>query len=111
MTSSDFYQCPHCRCFRSAAPDTLCPQCEIDKARGYESRSLTGRCANGAERDSGTLYHALPLPGSPMYIEGKGYRAVCGAEPGRRSVGWGWDNVNNVTCPRCLRRLEKAGVK
>lgn len=57
---------------------------------------LAGRCRNGAERDHGRLYHALPEDG---------YVALCGAKPGRRSVGWSSHTGTEVTCPRCLKRL------
>jgi hypothetical protein len=35
--------------------------------------------------------------------------AICGAKPGRRSVGWSPTPKANsvVTCPRCLKKLEK----
>lgn len=78
----------------------ICEQCEIDKARGYAVGSLAGRCVNGAERDHGTLFHALPV--------GNGYVALCGAKPGRRSVGWSdYGKHNEVTCPRCIAKLAK----
>lgn len=62
---------------------------------------LAGRCANGAERDGGRKYHAL-----------EGYsefgKAMCGAEPGRTSGGWATPyGDSKVTCPKCLRKLEK----
>jgi hypothetical protein len=60
---------------------------------------LAGRCANGAERDGGTRYHAIPV-GS--------WKALCGAEPGRRSAGWsenGFTQSHEVTCPRCPRKV------
>ena len=62
---------------------------------------LTGRCANGAERDRGRLVHLLPEPGH----WGK---ALCGAKPGRLS-GAGWDmgedrELGEITCKRCLKK-------
>ena len=62
---------------------------------------LAGRCANGAEQDGGTRWHAVPA---------ESWKALCGAEPGRRSAGWGpWDRREaegqEVTCPRCLKRM------
>lgn len=62
---------------------------------------LAGRCANGAERDKGRIYHAVPV-GSR--------RALCGAEPGPRSAGWApWNPEDSadqdVTCPRCRKKL------
>jgi hypothetical protein len=56
---------------------------------------LAGRCANGAERDGGSKYHAVA-----------GYVALCGAKPGRRSAGWSLYPGDMVTCPRCRRKLE-----
>ena len=57
---------------------------------------LTGRCANGAERDGGTLYHAV-----------RSWRALCGAEPGRTSAGWSSHLGTVATCPRCLAKLAR----
>ena len=56
---------------------------------------MTGRCANGAERDGGTRYHAV-----------FDWRALCGAKPGRLS-DWSSYPGEAVTCPRCLNRLKK----
>jgi hypothetical protein len=62
---------------------------------------LTGRCANGAERDGGRRWHAL----TAYSVFGK---ALCGAQPGRRSAGWDWSSVRmEVTCPKCLKRTER----
>ena len=70
---------------------------------------LAGSCLNGAERDGGALYHALPNPGG---VEGGGFfgKALCGAEPGRRSAGFSIydkDLDRPITCKRCLKRLER----
>lgn len=64
---------------------------------------LTGRCTDGAERDGGTLWHA---------IFAKNWKACCGIKHGRRSAGWQYasefTNQNiSVTCPRCQRKLVK----
>jgi hypothetical protein len=59
---------------------------------------LTGRCMNGAERDHGTRAHAVPIGER---------KALCGAKPGRRSVGWSSYRESTVTCPRCLKKLAK----
>lgn len=67
---------------------------------------LTGRCSDGAGRDGGRLYHAVPTPN--LTTGHVGGRALCGAEPGRLS-GWSWQVGEKVTCPRCLKRLAKAG--
>lgn len=63
---------------------------------------LTGRCANGAERDQGTVTHALPADASEL-----SGRAICGARPGRRSAGWCPRPELAVSCARCLKRLER----
>jgi hypothetical protein len=59
---------------------------------------MTGRCANGNERDGGKQYHAVDQSGVS--------RELCGAEPGRLS-SWSDDVGAAVTCPRCLARLQK----
>ena len=67
-------------------------------APGFRIRRLAGRCLNGYERDSGTRHHAVPSDS---------WRALCGAYPGKRSAGWSeWDE-KEVTCPRCLKKLER----
>jgi hypothetical protein len=54
-----------------------------------------GRRTNGHERDGGILWHAVPR-GT--------YKALCGAEPGRKSA-WGEYPGLAVTCPKCLKKL------
>jgi hypothetical protein len=70
-----------------------------DPATNICPRRLAGRCANGAERDGGTLFHAVPA--------GK-WDALCGAHPGRRSAGWSQYAGDGVSCPKCLRKLAGA---
>lgn len=60
---------------------------------------MTGRCLNGAERDRGRLIHAI----ADNSAFGK---ALCGAQPGRLSNGWDWDE-DAPTCPRCVAKLKK----
>jgi hypothetical protein len=94
------YYCHECGDLAQVeSPDDLCPKCVIEQTQGYKVRMLAGRCANGAERDHGTRNHAIRL---------SEYDAVCGAKPGRHSVGWvmPWpDRV--VTCPRCVKKLAR----
>ena len=66
-----------------------------------KARQLTGRCRNGAERDRGTVYHAVGEVQRPFG------RALCGARPGLRSGGWSDQAGECVTCPRCLRKLSR----
>ena len=61
---------------------------------------LAGQCASGAERDGGARIHAV--------VAGRG---VCGAMPGRRSVGWiEVDGAEQPTCPRCIAGLRTANL-
>src|SRR5690348_7907481 len=59
---------------------------------------MAGRCFNGAERDKGALWHAVPGDGGWS-------KALCGARPGDRGNGWATYPGDQVTCPRCLNRL------
>ena len=64
--------------------------------------SMSGRCANGFERDSGRLIHAIRSVGFPGWKP-----AVCGATPGRKGNGWSetFTTATTATCPRCQRKL------
>jgi hypothetical protein len=88
---------PHCVPHFNFIP---CAQCAEDDRRGYAVLMLAGRCANGAERDHGSLWHAV-----------RDGEAVCGATPGRRSVGWStYTKLGKAaTCPRCVKKLQKRG--
>ena len=62
-----------------------------------------GRCTDGFERGSGTLYHALPVDN----FEGSMSKALCGTRPGRRTPGWSEDILGRrVSCKRCLAKLD-----
>ena len=69
--------------------------------------SLSGRCANGFERGTGALIHAIDYGAVRLddYFTGP---AVCGAKPGRRSSGWSIRYPGAITCRRCLKRLRAA---
>lgn len=60
-----------------------------------------GRCANGAERGKGFIYHA---------VESGRWSALCGTEPGRLSAGWQNEPepVERVNCPRCRKQISLA---
>lgn len=91
--------CPECR-WHLDYHDGHCENCGWNDAQQIRIAMLAGRCANGAERDHGTKWHAVPSLSN---------QAVCGAEPGRRSVGWGsWHASRAVTCPRCLKAQESS---
>lgn len=68
------------------------------EAPEIEFARLAGRCADGAERDSGTLWHAIEAGESV---------ALCGAEPGRQSAGWSEHLGTEATCKRCLSKLRR----
>lgn len=71
---------------------------DIDREMVLVARRKIGRCANGAERDGGHVYHAVLK---------SGWTAVCGAEPGRKSAGWSHEAqpLEMVSCQRCLKKL------
>jgi hypothetical protein len=75
-----------------------CPQCTENNTRGYQVKQLAGRCANGLEGGHGSKWHAV-----------KNGEALCGAKPGRRSVGWSEYQILGqlITCPKCLKRVGK----
>lgn len=89
--------CARCRYTEVDNHGDNCPLCVSELERGYEALTMTGRCANGAQRDSGTLYHAVKIGD---------FTAMCGAKHGKRSR-WSEYHGKNVTCPRCLKKLTK----
>lgn len=91
--------CKGCREILSKDEESeICQTCQRDALRGYGARQLLGRLRNGAARDHGILNHA---------VKNNEWKAVCGAKPGRCSVGWvrPYDDKESITCPRCLKRL------
>jgi hypothetical protein len=66
------------------------------RSTGVEIRRMAGPCANGFERNGGTRWHAL--------VAG---RAICGA---RCKSFWSFETGEEVTCPRCQKKLEKLGL-
>ena len=96
----------------------------------FKIGTLLGRLSNGAQADHGKRSHAVvrkmvkPNP-CPYNDFGKDLDkmkekversvAMCGAKPSKKSVGWDFENYSTnlpteVTCPRCLKRLEKHGL-
>ncbi len=66
-----------------------------------------GRLSDGFQRDHGRVRHALP---EADYSYGTRRVALCGTRPGKRSVGFAHDPEHpEVTCPRCLSKLRRAG--
>ena len=70
------------------------------KRTKLESRMLLGRLSNSNEADHGKLLHAT-IPGSVSAYCAHG-KAICGAKPAPRSVGWSPPDDRDITCPRCL---------
>lgn len=66
-------------------------------------RTLSGRCATGAERGRGKLVHAVKGTAYPWYRP-----AMCGAKPGRLSAGWSEQVNEPVTCSKCLQLIAPA---
>jgi hypothetical protein len=70
---------------------------------------LLGRLTNGFERDKGRLIHAC------IKSDTEHTRSFCGAKPGKRSVGWNFENgsslfenpyaLKDVNCSKCLSKL------
>lgn len=65
----------------------------------FRIQKLSGRCANGCERDSGQRSHAVPTTSA---------RALCGATYGRTSAGWSDYDGTEITCPRCVTIVRRA---
>lgn len=94
--------CNMCRDAEDVNENGTCGDCQKSLDRGYQIQSLAGRCANGMERDRGTLFHARTIS------EGRAScAALCGYKPGPRSAGWSsWKpEGRQVTCKRCLKKL------
>lgn len=70
---------------------------------GLVPARMTGRCANGFERDGGRVVHLVEAEQlqSPDFR-----RALCGARPGRLSAGWRAEPEapSGLACRRCLDR-------
>lgn len=86
----------------------------------YRKAMMQGRLSSGLQADHGTRVHAVvrkkckrpPCPYNDFgrkEIPNDDYEAdvaLCGARPGRRSVGWATENELPVDCPKCLKKLE-----
>jgi len=62
---------------------------------------LGGRCANGNERDHGSVVHAVEGFG-PQNLRDV---ALCGRRYGRRSVGFCFAPSSPISCPRCAKKV------
>jgi hypothetical protein len=110
--------CPNCgkkglgHTFPSVSgPYRQCTYCghavRVDAAAGadaVQALRMLGSCRDGAERDAGQHFHAVPRSSS---------RALCGKRPGRRSAGWAAHEtqvgkISDISCPRCRQALGPA---
>jgi hypothetical protein len=62
---------------------------------------LTGR-GRTATDGMGVQIHAIKGGDSYPHFG----KALCGAQPGKRSNGWSDYRADYATCPRCLKKLE-----
>ena len=72
----------------------------------YKGRVKLGRLSNGFESDHGYVVHACSSNIS-SYCGGK---ALCGTEPGKKSVGWSPADYPEITCPKCIKKLNKGDL-
>jgi hypothetical protein len=64
----------------------------------YTPKMLTGRNRTGSEC-GGVLAHAV--------VDDSWFaKALCGAQPGKRSNGWSEYRPQAVTCPKCLAKMQ-----
>lgn len=68
----------------------------------YVSRRMTGRCSSGAERDGGSIVHAVSSSSLISWAA-----ALCGKSPGPKGNGWSMPVDDPVTCLRCIKKLEE----
>lgn len=71
----------------------------------------SGRCANGFERDQGRVVHGLLVTETQMRSGAYWLPALCGSRTGKRSAGWCDRKDLAVTCPKCLKKMEKANAE
>jgi hypothetical protein len=70
----------------------------------YTPAALAGRCANGYERDHGSVVHYVEYE---RQLYNTSWIALCGKRPGGRSAGFSAREGSPVTCPRCLKKATK----
>jgi hypothetical protein len=64
-------------------------------------KSGTARSKDGAEKDRGTIVHAVTNNNYPSWA-----KALCGAVPGRRGNGWHYNSTKQeITCAKCLSKI------
>ena len=94
--------CSECYSVEVEKKGDICGDCAAAWARGYRIIQLAGRCASGYEGGHGTRSHAVEMFSN---------KAMCGAKPGKRSVGWSSYQDKEVTCPRCAEKVAKTDAR
>jgi|GEM_PF-1912476 len=89
--------------FLAAAPRYVLPD-----GTAWRSSDMMGTLRTGRQGDQGRRLHAVPEEDCGVWSGAS--PALCGAQPGPRSVGWGDVRSEPVDCPHCVARLRKAGL-
>lgn len=72
---------------------------------------MLGRLSSGYEHGKGRLIHAVPLREGQIWTSDLD-AALCGAAPGKHSVGWQpVDEGAIITCPRCRRKIDQSRMQ
>ncbi len=83
----------------------------MENQKPHKPGVMQGRLCNEFQGGHGKRYHAVPLEEGETQETKISYtkrKAMCGAKPGPRSVGWATEDKGaEVNCPRCLKKLEK----
>ncbi len=69
---------------------------------------MVGTLRTGNQGDQGRRLHLVSEDECGVW-SGVG-KALCGAKPGPRSIGWGDVRAEPADCPRCVAKLRKAGL-
>ncbi len=70
-----------------------------------------GRCSTGAQRDSGTVSHLLPLGIAEQIGSGGTWaKALCGTVPGKTTQGWAYPPPNRPRMPQCENCRERHNI-
>ena len=67
--------------------------------------TLAGRCANGNERDSGRVVHAVECSENHLGQVSFNAKSLCGKTYGAKSAGWSDRRDLAVNCQKCLKKM------
>jgi hypothetical protein len=71
----------------------------------YTTAILAGRCANGNEGGGGSIVHWVRYDAPNVYATRA--PALCGKTYSGRSAGFSAREEQDVTCPRCIKKMAK----